>query len=31
VVAEFIRPSVDEVLPLPDATTMLRLIAALES
>jgi hypothetical protein len=31
IVAEFVRASVDDVLPMPDATTMLRLIAALEA
>jgi hypothetical protein len=31
IVAEFIRPSVDDVLPMPDAATMLRLIGALET
>jgi hypothetical protein len=31
VVAEFIRAGVEEVLPMPDAATMLRLIAALET
>lgn len=31
VVGEFIRPGIDDVTPMPDATTMLRLIAALET
>jgi hypothetical protein len=31
VVAEFLRPEVDAVIPMPDATAMLRLVTALET